>query len=118
MTIDPQIKSITEECNTWLAQLSPYREKINSLKNELYQFAPGKTNHETRLGIEHFHNQFHIQLINIHDLKHELRHYIQEAERINDLVILASNKPMKEKMDALINDLNQLEIDFHNFIKQ
>ena len=38
--------------------------QLNKMKDELYQFAPGKTDHDVQMGIEHFHNQFHIQLIN------------------------------------------------------
>ena len=62
-------KVIVSECQEWYSILASHSEKINKLKKELYFFAPGKTDHDVQLGIEHFHNQIHIQLINIHDLK-------------------------------------------------
>ncbi len=81
MYTETQQRTLVDECHQWHDELVAYREKINRLKSELYYFAPGKTEHDVLLGIEHFHNQFHIQLINIHDLKHEIKHHLKEAER-------------------------------------
>ena len=111
-------RTLVDECKIWLTGLISYREKINNLKTELYFFAPGKTNHDVLEGIEHFHNQFHIQLINIHDLKHEIRHHIHEAERYPAIGHRIPHHYIKDKLDMLISDLDNLEQDFHQFIKQ
>ncbi|MBN8838299.1 MAG: hypothetical protein J0I09_13635 [Sphingobacteriia bacterium] len=117
MVTEAQHKALISECNEWHGTLASYREKLNELKNELYYFAPGKTNKDILVGIEHFHNQFHIQLINVHDLKHEIKHHVQEAERHPNFGHRIPHHYLKEKFDVLVGDLNDLESDFHSFIK-
>lgn len=118
MITEAQHQTLIDECKHWHDVLKSYRGKLNSLKNELYYYAPGKTHPDTLLGIEHFHNQFHIQLINIHDLKHEIRHHVQEAEKHPNFGHRIPHHYIKDKLDKLIADLDQLEQDFHQFINQ
>jgi hypothetical protein len=117
MVTEVQHHTLIGECKEWYDELASYRQKINGLKNELYYFAPGKTDQETRLGIEHFHNQFHIQLINIHDLKHEIKQHIRDADHHPGFGHRIPHHFIKEKVDMLLNDLNTLEDDFHNFVQ-
>lgn len=118
MYTETQHRSLIDECNQWLDVLASNREKLNGLKNELYYFAPGKTDHDVLLGIEHFHNQFHIQLINIHDLKHEIRYHVFEAEKHPTFGHRIPHHYIKEKLDKLLLDLDNLESEFHAFIKK
>ncbi len=118
MVTEAQQKPLIEECKNWYGILATYREKLNKLKTELYFFAPGKTDNEVLVGIEHFHSQFHIQLINIHDLKHEVKNHIHEAERYPNIGHRVPHHYIKDKLDMLIADLDTLEKDFHQFIKQ
>ena len=113
-----QNKAIVDECSNWYAELASKSEIINKLKRELYFFAPGKTDKDIQMGIEHFHNQFHIQLINIHDLKHEIRYHVNEAEKYPNIGHRIPHHYIKDKLDLLITDLDQLETDFHKFISQ
>ena len=108
--------AMIDECKNWHTVLVSYREKINNLKTELYFFAPGKTDHDVLTGIEHFHNQFHIQLINIHDLKHEIKHHLFEAQRHPNFGHRIPHHYIKDKLDMLISDLDKLEQEFHYFI--
>ncbi len=118
MVTAEQHRTLIDECQKWYEILANYREKLNKLKTELYFFAPGKTDHDVLAEIEHYHNQFHIQLINIHDLKHEIRHHIQEAERHPNFGHRIPHHHLKEKLDMLVADLEKLDQDFHQFIKQ
>ena len=117
MFTEVQHKSLIDEANDWYNQLSGYRQKIYDLKNELYYFAPGKMDVDVRKGIEHFHNVFHIQLINVHDLKHEIRAYIHETDRHPTFGHNVSHRRLKEKLDMQLHDLDQLEDEFHRFIR-
>ena len=118
MVTEAQHHALIDECKQWYDVLASYRQKINNLKNELYYFAPGKTGQDTLLGIEHFHNQFHIQLINIHDLKHEIRHHVNEAERHPNFGHRIPHHYIKDKLDMLLSDLDKLELEFHEFVNQ
>lgn len=117
MVTEAQHRSLVDECKQWHDILVSYRKKLNELKTELYYFAPGKTDHDVLLGIEHYHNQFHIQLINIHDLKHEIRFHVNEAERHPNFGHRIPHHYIKDKLDMLLTDLDKLEQDFHQFIK-
>ncbi|GAB2813499.1 hypothetical protein [Ferruginibacter profundus] len=111
-----QQQPLISECKTWYETLAQYSKAIKQMKSELYFFAPGKTNHETLLGVEHFHNQFHIQLINIHDMKHELKHHINETERYPNIGHRVPHHQIKDKLALLIADLDKLEQEFHQFV--
>ena len=107
---------LLDECKQWVTNLKEYKHDIAILRSELYIFAPGKTDHETLKQIEHYHNQFHIQSINIHDLKHEIKHHIQEAEHHPNFGHRIPHHNMKEKYDLLVKNLNNLKEEFHSFI--
>lgn len=109
-------KVIVSECQEWYSILASHSEKINKLKKELYFFAPGKTDHDVQLGIEHFHNQIHIQLINIHDLKHEIKQEIKEAQRFPQIGHRIPHHFLKDKVDLLVKDLVELENEFNKFV--
>jgi hypothetical protein len=116
MFTETQHRTLLDECKLWLDELASYRGKINQLKTELYYFAPGKNDKDVMVGIEHFHNQFHIQLINIHDLKHEIRFHVNEAERHPTFGHRIPHHYIKEKLDMLLSDLDKLGDEFHAFI--
>jgi len=111
-----QHHQLIDECKEWVSNLKDLKDEIAVLRSELYAFAPGKTDHETLKGIEHFHNQFHIQSINIHDLKHEIKHHIQEAEHHPNFGHRIPHHNIKDKLDLFTKNFNELEEEFHQFI--
>ena len=66
--------------------------------------------------IERFHNQFHIQQINLHDLKHSIRVHMQECRLNPDADHAGKHKQLEEQFDFLINDVDQLKANFTAFI--
>jgi len=118
MITEAQNKTLVDECKNWYDTLASYCKKINDLKRELYFFAPGKTERDILLGVEHFHNQFHIQLINIHDLKHEIKFHVHEAQRYPNIGHRIPHHYIKDKLDLLITDLDKLENEFHQFVNK
>lgn len=66
----PQFK---EECNTWREILRSHREEFTRMKNELQQAAAHITSKDALKDVEHYENQFDIQLSNIHDLKQSIK---------------------------------------------
>jgi len=71
--VTTDISQLTAECNTWRQQMRNYREEIMHLKNQLRQIAMKVTSRDQLRDVDHYENQFHIQLINIHDLKHSIK---------------------------------------------
>ena len=109
MVTEAQQKPLIEECNKWYDTLASYREKINKLKNELYYFAPGKTDTEVLLGIEHFHSQFHIQLINIHDLKQAIKAHDRKINFEKVAFNGSANEDSYTRHESLAEELQSLE---------
>ncbi|HMP91670.1 MAG TPA: hypothetical protein PKD90_02290 [Phnomibacter sp.] len=108
--------ALLAECSQWRENLRQYREVLNGLRNELYMAAAGKTNKDFLTEVEHYHNQFHIQLINIHDLKHAIKHHIADAEHHPNFGHRIPHHQLELQYRQLIADLDKLRDDFHNFI--
>lgn len=116
MVTEEQHHLLIDECKEWVSKLKELKEEVAALRSELYVFAPGKTDHETLKGIEHFHNQFHVQSINIHDLKHEIKHHIQEAEHHPNFGNRIPHRHVKDHFDLFTKVFNELKDEFHQFI--
>jgi hypothetical protein len=69
--------------------------------------------------VEHFGNQFHIQLINIHDLKHNIKGHERAVRHESDNVSESTYAHHEELLDQFLtleNTLQELRNDFQKFI--
>ena len=71
--VQADISQLSRECNTWRDALRSYRDEINNYKHKLQELARRPLSKDELTEVEHYHNQFHIQLINIHDLKQSIK---------------------------------------------
>jgi hypothetical protein len=71
--VQVDISQLTGECNTWREGLRQLRDEFTKDKVQLQQVAKPTLSKEQLQDVEHLHNQFHIQLINIHDLKQSIK---------------------------------------------
>ena len=71
--VQVDISQLSGECNTWREKLRNYREEFSNDEARLRQVAGQPLSKEQLQDVEHLHNQFHIQLINIHDLKQAIK---------------------------------------------
>jgi benzoyl-CoA reductase/2-hydroxyglutaryl-CoA dehydratase subunit BcrC/BadD/HgdB len=71
--VQVDISQLSAECNAWREKLRNYREELNNSEAQLRQVAGQSLSKEQLHDVEHLHNQFHIQLINIHDLKQSIK---------------------------------------------
>ena len=121
--VQVEISQLTAECNAWREALRQYRDQINSDKNKLQQAASNALNKDQLQSVEHLHNQFHIQLINIHDLKHAIKAH----SRMIDFEINANNGQLKEEalaehenlfeqFQSLESTLQDVQTEFNQFI--
>jgi hypothetical protein len=113
-----QPNQLLDEANKWVSQLLTYVESITDMKNKFYKWAAGKTDKETLVKIEHYHNQFHIQLINLHDLKHSIKTHLKQINLLPELDHSGPHQHLKEQYDFLIKDLDNLKEEFREFISE
>jgi hypothetical protein len=103
------IAQLSKECNAWRETLRSYRDEFGQFRNRLQDLAGRQTNRDVLLEIEHLENQFHIQLINIHDLKHAIKNH---DRKINS-EMAASNGQLSDETTAdhehLYNEYQQLD---------
>jgi hypothetical protein len=79
--VQTDLSQLTAECNEWLQILRNYREEFQTTKRSLQEICRKDLSKNHLLDVEHFDNQFHIQLINIHDLKHSIKIHEKRVEQ-------------------------------------
>jgi hypothetical protein len=78
--VQADIAQLSGECTDWRETLRNFRERFNQCKLRLQQLASNPLSKDELTQVEHFHNQFHIQLINVHDLKQAIK---QHERKVN-----------------------------------
>ena len=115
MLTETHHQPLLTEAKQWLDHLRTYVSNINEEKNKLYKWAAGKSDHDVLIQIEHFHNQFHIQLINLHDIKHDIRQHTREVNAMPDSDQSEKHMELMDQYNYLIKDLDQLCSEFAAF---
>jgi hypothetical protein len=112
------------ECTLWIDSLRALRNKFHNYKNTLLELAADQTQKDMLLEIEHFDNQFHIQLINIHDLKQSVKRHVNKIgyERMNNRNhlsddLLARHEYLYDEYQRLDTTLNIISREFDRFTK-
>jgi hypothetical protein len=107
--VTTDIAQLSRECNAWRETLRSYRDEFGQLKIRLQDLAGHQTNRDILLEIEHLDNQFHIQLINIHDLKQAIK--LHHRKLNNEMA--ESNGQLTDDTtndhEKLFNDYQQLD---------
>ncbi len=71
--VQTDISQLSQECIQWIEQLHSYRDELNQLNQQLQNTASRPLSKDDLTELEHFQNQFQIQLINVHDVKLEAK---------------------------------------------
>jgi chromosome segregation ATPase len=123
--VQADISQLSGECNTWRESLRSYRDELTQLKQQLEAIARRPLTREQLQDVEHYHNQFHIQLINVHDLKqsiksHDRRVQIETAAHTGQLSenMLAEHESLLEEFQTLNHTLDTLRSEFSRFVEQ
>src|SRR4026209_2707629 len=71
--VQVDISQLCGECNAWREKLRQFRDEFTRDETQLQQAARQPLSKDQLRDVEHLHNQFHIQRINIHDLKQSIK---------------------------------------------
>lgn len=121
--VTTEIAQLLGECNTWKEVLRSQREDLNQLKAQLTGSAAKENSKDILLEIEHLDNQFHIQLINIHDLKHNIKNHERKLESDNTSgsvsnELLAVHENLLDEYTDLNNTIDDLKSEYEHFQMQ
>jgi hypothetical protein len=119
--VQTDVSQLTTECNEWLQILRNYREEFQTSKKSLQEVCAKSLSRNQLLDVEHFDNQFHIQLINIHDLKHSIKIHERRIEHESASGELAEqnytlHEELLNEFLSLENTLQELRNEFKAFI--
>jgi hypothetical protein len=120
--VQVETSQLIGECNSWRANLRKYREEFTQDKAKLQQAVGHQLSKERLQVVEHLHNQFHIQLINIHDLKQSIKTHDRKAafemsssNGVSDET-LAVHENLFEEYSRLDQTLSELRDEFNRFL--
>ena len=123
--VQADISQLSGECSTWRNSLRSYRDEMNQFKQRLQQSAGQHLSKDQLQDVEHYHNQFHIQLINIHDLKqaikaHDRRVNFEMAAHSGQLTedSIAEHENIFDQYQTLDQTLQALRDEFNNFLQR
>ncbi len=122
--VQVDISQLSAECNAWREQLRIYRDEFTKDENRIRQVAGRPLSKDQLQEVEHLHNQFHIQLINIHDLKQAIKTYDRKLgiaapepdgtpETIN-----STHESLQEQFRSLEQTLQDLRNEFNGFLSR
>jgi benzoyl-CoA reductase/2-hydroxyglutaryl-CoA dehydratase subunit BcrC/BadD/HgdB len=122
--VQVDISQLTQECNGWREQLRSYREEFTQDETKLRQAAGQPLTKEQLQQVEHLHNQFHIQLINIHDLKQSIKAHDRkmnfEMAAFNGTAnedTLSRHEQLHDELQNLQETLSTLRTEFNGFLQ-
>ncbi len=107
--VQVDISQLTRECNGWREQLRNYREEFSQDENKLRQAAGQSLSKEQLQEVEHLHNQFHIQLINIHDLKQSIKMHDRKMNFEMAAFNGTANEDTLSRHESLSDEFKNLE---------
>ncbi|MEQ1677917.1 MAG: hypothetical protein ABL876_14510 [Chitinophagaceae bacterium] len=123
--VQVDISQLTRECNGWREKLRSYREEFTQDEAKLRKAAGQPLSKEQLQQVEHLHNQFHIQLINIHDLKQSIKVHDRkmnfEMAAFNGSAnedTLVRHESLHDEYQALEQTLADLRSEFDDFLKR
>lgn len=104
--VQTEISQLSAECTEWLQILRNYRQDFQENEKALQNICRKSLQKHQLQDVEHFQNQFDIQLKNIHDLKLQIK--------LHDRKILeTSGDNLKEdtytQHESLLNEFLRLE---------
>jgi hypothetical protein len=119
--VQTDISQLSTECTEWRQILRSYREEFQECKKVLQETCRNTLSKDHLQEVEHYDNQFHIQLINIHDVKQSIKNHerkIQfQGENISDETYKEHENLLNEFL-SLESMFQELRNDFKGFVSK
>lgn len=123
--VQVDISQLSGECNAWREKLRQYKDEFTRDETKLQETTRQELSKEQLQDVEHLHNQFHIQLINIHDLKQSIKTHDRKMQfekvAFNGYVnedSLVRHEALHDELRSLEETLVQLREEFNDYIKR
>jgi phosphoenolpyruvate carboxylase len=115
--VQTEISQLSAECSEWRQILRNYREEFHNCEKALTETCKQSLTKDHLTQVEHFQNQFDIQLRNIHDLKQSIKkHERKVAQETSGEDVYATHEHLLNEFLSLENTLQELRDEFRKFI--
>ena len=115
--VQTDISQLSTECTDWRQILRNYRDEFHSCEKALLEMCKKSLTKDHLTQVEHFQNQFDIQLDNIHDLKQTIKTHQQKVQlETSGEDVYAAHENLLNEFLSLENTLQELREEFKNFI--
>lgn len=123
--VQPDLSQLNQDCQTWIEKLRNSRSEIHDLRSKLQELMISPLAKSSLPEVEHYDNQFDIQLSNINHLKHAIRDHLKQSgwdENLDNGQLLQHILTIHESLDdqcAQLGDtILKLKDDFNAFIQK
>ncbi len=115
--VQTDLSQLSAECADWRQILRSYRNEFQDCEKALTEMCKRSLSKDHLAQVEHFQNQFDIQLQNIHDLKQDIKSHEKfvQKDNVSDEVYTHHESLLNEFL-SLENTLQELRDEFRNFI--
>jgi predicted translin family RNA/ssDNA-binding protein len=117
--VQADVPQLSMECSKWREQLHSFRDEFKLIQRELQQAVNHPLSKDQQEHLEHFQNQLHIQLINIHDLKQAVKNHesaLQPVTTQTQEQMYSLHQSLQSDYLQLTNDLGALRQDLYVFV--
>jgi hypothetical protein len=119
--VQTDISQLSSECAEWRQILRNYKDEFSTAKHYLEEICRKSLSKNQLQEIEHFDNQFLIQLINIHDLKQSIKNHERKINQESSTSEVSEptysyHESLLDQFLSLENTLQELRNEFKNFI--
>lgn len=118
-------KHLSNEYQSWQNALGFYKDELGVYKNRLTEVAGKNTAQETMQQVEHFQNQFLIQIESIDTLSHDIKIHLSEmAGTMQDHAghvsqeQLTTQAQLKERYETESKIFADLKVEFTQFLSK
>jgi hypothetical protein len=118
-------KHLTNDYQSWQNALGFYKDELGVFKNRLTEVASKNTAQEIMQQVEHFQNQFLIQVESIDTLTHDIKIHLNEmAGTMQDHAghvsqeQLATQAQLKERYETESKIFASLKVEFNQFLSK
>ena len=122
--VETEISQFTRECNDWRETLRSHRDELRKMQTTLQRAVNHPLSKDEQTELEHLQNQLHIQLINVHDLKHAVKlhdrklHFEVSVSKNHHFLdnISTYHENLHDNYLLLTDTLTELRSDLNHFV--
>ena len=115
--VSTDVSQLSAECTDWRQILRNYREEYHNCEKALLEMCKQSLTKDHLTQVEHFQNQFDIQLRNIHDLKQTIKVHERKVQlETSGEEVYSEHERLLSEFLSLEGTLQELRDEFRNFI--